>query len=93
MNGMYAAPSAPSYRVANLPLADSLQPNKPAENKDPEADADPSTPATDPVDKAETKPLAEAPRSWFNCLQGAPRIQDGVIRLNDAPGFGVSVVS
>ena len=39
------------------------------------------------------QPLAEAPRSWFNCLQGAPRIQDGVIRLNDAPGCGVSVVS
>jgi L-rhamnonate dehydratase len=37
------------------------------------------------------QPLAESPRSWFNCLKGAPQIDKGVIRLNDAPGFGVSV--
>jgi len=37
------------------------------------------------------QPLAESPRSWFNCLAGAPKIENGVIRLNDAPGFGVSL--
>jgi L-rhamnonate dehydratase len=37
------------------------------------------------------QPLAEAPRSWFNCLGGAPKIVDGVIRLSDAPGFGVTL--
>src|SRR5262249_25639790 len=37
------------------------------------------------------QPLAESPRPWFNCLRGAPQIEKGVIRLNDAPGFGASV--
>jgi len=37
------------------------------------------------------QPLAESPRTWFNCLRGAPQIERGVIRLNHAPGFGVSI--
>lgn len=37
------------------------------------------------------QPLAESPRTWFTCLNGAPQIQQGVIRLSDAPGFGISV--
>jgi L-rhamnonate dehydratase len=43
------------------------------------------------ISALDPQPLAETPRGWFNCLQGAPQIKDGVIRLNDAPGFGVSV--
>jgi L-rhamnonate dehydratase len=39
------------------------------------------------------QPLAESPRTWFNCLKGAPQIEKGVIQLTDAPGFGVSVAS
>jgi L-rhamnonate dehydratase len=39
------------------------------------------------------QPLAESPRTWFNCLAGAPKIENGFIRLNDAPGFGVNVAS
>lgn len=39
------------------------------------------------------QPLAESPRTWFTCLQGAPQIEKGVIRLTDAPGFGISVAS
>lgn len=39
------------------------------------------------------QPLAESPRTWFNCLRGAPQIEKGVIRLTDAPGFGVEVAS
>jgi len=39
------------------------------------------------------QPLAESPRTWFNCLRGAPQIEKGIIRLADAPGFGVSVES
>ena len=39
------------------------------------------------------QPLAESPRTWFNCLRGAPQIQNGVIRLSDAPGFGISVAT
>lgn len=34
-------------------------------------------------------PLAESPRTWFNCLQGAPAIENGRIHPNTAPGFGV----
>lgn len=37
------------------------------------------------------KPLAESPRTWFKCLQGAPEMKQGTIQLSDAPGFGVSV--
>jgi len=37
------------------------------------------------------QPLAESPRTWFNCLQNAPKIHEGVIRLSGAPGFGVAV--
>jgi L-alanine-DL-glutamate epimerase-like enolase superfamily enzyme len=37
------------------------------------------------------QPLAESPRTWFKCLQGAPEIIDGKIRLTDTPGFGVEV--
>lgn len=39
------------------------------------------------------EPLAESPRTWFNCFRGAPQIEKGVIRLTDAPGFGVSVAT
>ena len=39
----------------------------------------------------DAQPLAESPRTWFNCLRGAPQIERGMIRLSDAPGFGVSV--
>lgn len=35
--------------------------------------------------------LAESPRSWFNCLLGAPAIEEGKIRLSPAAGFGVTV--
>ncbi len=38
------------------------------------------------------QPLAESPRTWFNALHGAPRIERGIIKLTDAPGFGVSLV-
>ena len=34
-------------------------------------------------------PLAESPRPWFRCLEGAPAIQEGTIRIGDSPGFGV----
>ncbi len=37
------------------------------------------------------QPLAESPRKWFNCLSGAPPIENGVIQLDDSPGFGVRV--
>jgi L-rhamnonate dehydratase len=37
------------------------------------------------------QPLAESPRTWFNPFTGAPQIQNGVIRLNDKPGFGIDV--
>lgn len=39
----------------------------------------------------DNQPLAESPRSWFNCLANAPPIEAGVIRPNTAPGFGVAV--
>ncbi len=37
------------------------------------------------------QPLAESPRRWFTCLQGAPQAQDGVIHAARGAGFGVSV--
>jgi len=37
------------------------------------------------------RPLAESPRTWFNCLAGAPVAREGVIRASTSPGFGVSV--
>lgn len=37
----------------------------------------------------ENPPLAESPRTWFNCLKGAPPIEHGQIRLGEGPGFGV----
>src|SRR5262249_33772711 len=41
----------------------------------------------------EPPPVAEAPPTGLNCLPRAPKIEKGMIRLNDAPGFGVSVAS
>jgi L-alanine-DL-glutamate epimerase-like enolase superfamily enzyme len=35
------------------------------------------------------QPLAESPRTWFNCLRGAPKLDRGWIQLTDQPGFGV----
>jgi L-alanine-DL-glutamate epimerase-like enolase superfamily enzyme len=37
------------------------------------------------------RPLAESGRKWFTCLRGAPAIENGRIRVGDAPGFGVTV--
>lgn len=37
------------------------------------------------------QPLAESPRKWFNGLEGAPRIEDGIVRVSDEPGFGIAV--
>ncbi len=34
-------------------------------------------------------PLAESPRRWFRCLQGAPEIHGGWIQPSRTPGFGV----
>ncbi len=39
----------------------------------------------------DAQPLAESPRTWFNCLAGFPQIRDGMIHLQNAPGFGVSL--
>lgn len=39
----------------------------------------------------DNQPLAESPRTWFTCLQGAPQIEDGKICLSDQPGFGIHV--
>jgi len=39
----------------------------------------------------DSDPLAEGPRTWFNCLDGAPEIEGGLIRPSIAPGFGVEV--
>jgi L-rhamnonate dehydratase len=39
----------------------------------------------------DTDPLAESPRPWFRCLQGAPDIQAGTICVSDQPGFGVTL--
>jgi L-rhamnonate dehydratase len=36
-------------------------------------------------------PLAESGRPWVTWLRGEPRIEGGVIRLTDAPGFGVEL--
>ena len=36
-------------------------------------------------------PLAESPRTWFNCLVGAPVIVDGLVRPSSCPGFGVAL--
>jgi len=41
--------------------------------------------------RMDEKPLAESPRTWFKCFEGRPQIEQGEIRLSDAPGFGVSV--
>jgi L-rhamnonate dehydratase len=37
------------------------------------------------------QPLAESPRTWFNCLRGAPQIDRGRITPSAQPGFGVTV--
>ena len=37
------------------------------------------------------QPLAESGRRWFNCLDGAPRIENGHVFVPDRPGFGVDV--
>ena len=37
------------------------------------------------------RPLAESPREWFRCLDGAAEISDGTIQLPDRPGFGVAI--
>ncbi len=34
-------------------------------------------------------PLAETRRPWMTWVEGQPEIENGVIRLGDAPGFGV----
>ena len=39
------------------------------------------------------QPLAESPRNWFNVLQGSPAIENGMIQLTDAPGFGINVAA
>ena len=39
------------------------------------------------------RPLAESPRTWFRCLDGAPQIRQGRIRLSDKPGFGVELMA
>lgn len=37
------------------------------------------------------QPLAESPRSWFQCLTGIPKIQLGKTQVNRAAGFGIDV--
>ena len=37
------------------------------------------------------RPLAESPRDWFKCLEGAPAIIDGLVQVPDRPGFGLTV--
>ncbi len=37
------------------------------------------------------EPLAESPRPWMTWVCGQPAIRDGLIRLTDAPGFGVTI--
>ncbi len=37
------------------------------------------------------QPLAESGRPWMNWVGGQPAIEDGVIRLTDAPGLGVVI--
>lgn len=36
-------------------------------------------------------PLAESGRPWMTWVGGQPAVEDGVIRLGDAPGFGVKI--
>ena len=36
-------------------------------------------------------PLAESGRPWVTWLRGEPRIERGVVRPTDAPGFGVEL--
>ncbi len=36
-------------------------------------------------------PLAESGRPWMSWVGGQPAVVEGVIRLGDAPGFGVSI--
>ena len=35
-------------------------------------------------------PLAESPRPWLTWVRDAPRIERGVVTVEDAPGFGVT---
>lgn len=37
------------------------------------------------------KPLAESGRPWMTWVAGQPKIQAGLIRIPDAPGFGVRI--
>lgn len=37
------------------------------------------------------QPLAESPRTWFNCLRGAPGLQSGMVHVSPAAGFGVAL--
>ena len=37
------------------------------------------------------EPLAESGRPWVTWLRGEPRIEQGVVRPTDAPGFGVEL--
>jgi L-alanine-DL-glutamate epimerase-like enolase superfamily enzyme len=37
------------------------------------------------------EPLAESGRPWITWLRGEPRIEHGLIRPTDAPGFGVEL--
>ena len=39
----------------------------------------------------DSQPLAESARTWFTCLDGAPKIHQGRIRLQRGTGFGVSL--
>jgi len=36
------------------------------------------------------QPMAESGRPWMTWVQGQPSIEDGVVRLRSAPGFGVA---
>ena len=36
-------------------------------------------------------PLAESGRPWITWLRGEPPIENGSVRLGDAPGFGVEL--
>jgi hypothetical protein len=37
------------------------------------------------------EPLAESGRPWMTWVRGQPEIEQGVIRLGTAPGFGVAL--
>lgn len=39
----------------------------------------------------DSAPLAESPRSWFQCLTGTPRIQHGKTQVSQSVGFGVEL--